>query len=166
MTSDSTSLPAAAPDAVLYTERLSPAWWIWLVAAGFSAAWILVFEPVNVWVGVIVAVVIFAVLALALTLSTPEIRVTHHRVRAGRASIEPWFLSDAEPLRESEATRARGPEFNALSYQCLRGWIQPLVRVTVTDPQDSTPVWLISSRNPERLAEAINTAASQSRPSA
>ncbi len=150
----------AHPVSLPYSERLSPAAWIWLVAAGFSGAWILVFEMVNPTIGVVVALVVFALLAGALLMTTPEIRVTENRVRAGRASIEPWLLANAEPLRDAAATAARGTEFNALSYQCLRPWVQPLVRVQVTDPQDSTPYWLISTRNPEKLAAAINAAAS------
>lgn len=151
---------------VLFTERLSPAWWIWLVAAGFSAAWILVFQPVSAVIGVIVALIVFGALAVVLTTTTPAVSVTRRRVRAGRASIEPWLLASPEALRGEDARRARGVEFNALSYQCIRGWIQPMVRVEVADPEDSTPYWLISTRRPEELAEALRKAGAPSRPDA
>lgn len=151
-------MTAPTESSVLFREKLTPAWWIWLIAAGFSAAWILVFQPVSLEVGVVVAVILFIALAILLIISTPEITVTPSRVRAGRASIEPRFLADAVALHGGDATKARGTEFNALSYLCLRGWVQPLVSVKVTDPQDPTPSWLISSRRPEELAEAINRA--------
>jgi hypothetical protein len=32
------------------------------------------------------------------------------------------------------------------------------VRVTVTDPQDPTPYWLVSTRHPEKLVEALQAA--------
>lgn len=147
----------------LFSERLSPAWWIWLVAAGFGAAWILVFQPVSAVIGVIVALIVFGALAIALTTTTPVVSVTRRRVRAGRASIEPWLLARPEALRGEDARRARGVEFNALSYQCLRGWIQPMVRVEVADPEDSTPYWLISTRRPEQLAEALREAGAGAR---
>jgi hypothetical protein len=50
---------------------------------------------------------------------------------------------------------ARGPELDARAYLCLRGWIAGGVRVPVLDPQDPAPYWLVSSRRPGELAEAV-----------
>ncbi len=38
----------------------------------------------------------------------------------------------------------------------IRGWVQPVVRVPITDPADPAPYWLLSSRRPKELAAAIN----------
>ncbi|MDR6891266.1 DUF3093 domain-containing protein [Falsarthrobacter nasiphocae] len=144
---------------VLFAEKLRPSWWIWTFCAVFASAWILVFQPVSLGLGVVVGAAIFAALGIILIVTTPEVVVTESRVRAGRASIEPRHLARPEALGPEAATKARGTEFNALSYQCLRGWIQPLVRVQVVDPQDPTPSWLISSRRPNELAAALEQAA-------
>jgi hypothetical protein len=33
--------------------------------------------------------------------------------------------------------------------------VSPVVKVELTDPQDPTPYWLVSTRRPERVVEAI-----------
>jgi hypothetical protein len=54
--------------------------------------------------------------------------------------------------------RARGPRLDARAYLCLRGWVAGGVRVTLNDPADPTPYWLVSSTDPTALARAITTA--------
>ena len=52
----------------------------------------------------------------------------------------------------------RGAQLDARAWPLIRGWVSPVVRVTVTDPQDPTPYWLVSTRHPEKLVEALETA--------
>ena len=37
----------------------------------------------------------------------------------------------------------------------FRGWVDPVLRVAVTDPDDPVPYWLVSTRRPEELRAAI-----------
>jgi hypothetical protein len=41
------------------------------------------------------------------------------------------------------------------AYLCLRGWISPVVRVELDDPDDPTPYWLVSTRRPAQLVAAL-----------
>ena len=59
---------------------------------------------------------------------------------------------DAEQLRT-----ALGPELDVRAYLCVRGWVRTGVRVTVNDPDDPTPYWLVSTRRPERLIQAAHS---------
>jgi hypothetical protein len=36
----------------------------------------------------------------------------------------------------------------------IRPWVDAVVKVTISDPQDPTPYWIVSSRNPERFIAA------------
>jgi hypothetical protein len=45
----------------------------------------------------------------------------------------------------------------------IRGWVDPVVRVTLEDPDDPTPYWLISTRRPEELVRVLTSAASDAR---
>ncbi len=148
--------PRNTPDqAVLYQERLWPTPWVWLIAAGFSAATIVMFAPISVEVAVGVAVVVAIMVFTLLILSTPRITVTATTLTVGRASIERSYLGAVEWFAGDDATYQRGPGLNGLAYLCIRGWISPVVRIEVTDPEDRTPYWLASSRNPERLVAAL-----------
>ena len=147
--------PSAGAPAV-FRERLWPNVWIWIIAAGISGAGILVFAPISLTAGYTAAGVLFVIIAVLLVVSTPTIMVTEETLTVGRATIERRFVGPAETFRGKEATAQRGTKLNGLAYLCIRGWIDPVVRVEITDPSDRTPYWLTSSRRPEELAAALS----------
>lgn len=148
--------PQNLPDqTVLYEERLWPSPWIWLIAAGFSAATIVMFAPISMGVAYGVAVVVAIIVSTLLILSTPRIAVTATTLTVGRATIERKYLGATDWFTGDDATHQRGPGLHGLAYLCIRGWISPVVRIEVTDPEDRTPYWLASSRHPERLVAAL-----------
>lgn len=157
---DSTS-PSPAPNTptgdteVIFAEKLWPAWWIWVVAIGLSGAGILVFAPISLAAGITAAIVLFAVITAMLLLSTPSISVTARTLQVGRAGIERRFVGSVQPFRGEEATAERGTRLNALAFLCIRGWIDAVVRIEITDPADRTPYWLTSTRRPEELVAAL-----------
>lgn len=151
--SDASSDPT--PGQPLFSERLLPSLWIWLFAVGFSGAGILVFAPISIEAGFIAAAVLFAIVSTLLLISTPRITVTDTELTVGRASISREFVSGASAHRGPDATRERGTGLNALAYLCIRGWIDPVVRIEISDPADRTPYWLTSTRRPEALVEAL-----------
>ncbi|MCU1436364.1 MAG: hypothetical protein JWR71_3089 [Pseudarthrobacter sp.] len=147
--------PSAGAPAV-FRERLWPNVWIWIIAAGISGAGILVFAPISLAAGYTAAGVLFVIIAVLLVLSTPTIMVTEETLTVGRATIERRFVGAVEGFSGKEATAQRGTKLNGLAYLCIRGWIDPVVRVEITDPSDRTPYWLTSSRRPEELAAALS----------
>ena len=155
-----TSSPAPMPSPstgapVIYREKLWPNVWIWIIAAGISAAGILVFAPISIAAGFTAAAVLFAIMAILLILWTPLIQVTDEALTVGRATIERRFIGAVEAFSGREATAERGTRLNGLAYLCIRGWIDPVVKVEITDPADRTPYWLTSTRHPEQLTAAL-----------
>lgn len=65
-------------------------------------------------------------------------------------------LGKALALKDAEARLARGPELDPAAFVLFRGTTQKLVKIEVVSKNDPTPYWLISSRKPERFAEALN----------
>jgi hypothetical protein len=142
---------------VLYSEKLHPNLWIWLVAAGISGAGILVFAPISITAGITAAVVLFVIISVLLVVSTPSITVTPDTLQVGRATIERRFVGAVSQFRGKEATAERGTRLNGLAFLCIRGWVDPVVRIEITDPSDPTPYWLTSTRRPEQLLAALTT---------
>lgn len=142
---------------ILFSEKLRPNLWIWLVAAGLSSAGILVFAPISMTAGITAAIVLFTIISVLLILSTPSITVTPETLQVGRATIERRHIGAVTPFRGKDATAERGPRLNGLAYLCIRGWVDPVVRVEITDPSDPTPYWLTSTRRPEQLAKVLTT---------
>jgi len=140
---------------VLFTEKLWPTIWIWVVVVGLSSAGILMFAPISAAAGIIAALVLLAVMTTLLVVSTPTITVTRDSLRVGRATIDRKFVGTAEAFKKGEATAERGTRLNGLAYMCFRGWIDAVVKIDITDPADRTPYWLVSSRRPDELVAAL-----------
>ena len=47
-----------------------------------------------------------------------------------------------------------------LAFVVQRPWVPGAVQIVLDDPADPTPFWVVSSRHPVRLAEAILAARS------
>ena len=138
-----------------YRERLLPAPWIGLIAALAIPASLLTFAPINAFVGAVVGVVLAGGVIGVAVVSAPTITVADGMLRAGSARIPLSLVGDTEPARGDAARLARGQQLDARAYLVLRPDISAVLRVNVTDPDDPTPYWLLSTRRPEALAAAI-----------
>lgn len=139
-----------------YREKLWPTPWVFLVTALVVPASILVFAPISLPVGIVTGIVLYAGCVLLLTIASPVVRVADGVFTAGPAQIPTDLLGDAEAYEGAEATRQRGTSLDARAWLLIRGWVQPVVRIPVIDPNDRAPYWLVSSRHPQKLAAAIN----------
>jgi hypothetical protein len=143
-----------------YRERLWPAWWVFLATALVIPASLLVFLPISEIAGVVSAIVLYGAIVVVLLATSPVIEVTDGMLRVGRARIERSFIGAVSAHRGAEATAERGVRLDARAYLVLRGWVSGVVRIEITDEADPTPYWLVSSKNPERLAAALTDSAS------
>jgi hypothetical protein len=142
----------------IYRERLWASTWVFLAMALVIPASLLVFWPISVTAGIIVALVLYAGCCGILVLASPVVVVTSELLTAGRARLPLEFAGEAIAYREPEATRQRGVELDARAWLLIRGWVAPVVRIEITDPADPTPYWLLSTRRPDELVAAIERA--------
>ena len=141
-----------------YRERLWPAPWLYIASALVLPATLLVFVPIYVTVGVVVAVVFYLGICAAFVLSAPTVEVTATHFVAGRAKLPLELAGEAIAFFGAEATLERGQRLDARAWLVLRGWVTPVVRVEVTDPEDPAPYWLVSTRHPESVVKALESA--------
>jgi hypothetical protein len=139
-----------------YREKLwaSPA--PYFVTALVVPASILVFAPISMLAGIIIAAVLYSACVLTLVLTAPVIAVREGTLTAGRASIATVLVGDVEAFEGAEATLERGRRLDARAWLLIRGWIGPIVRIPIVDATDPAPYWLVSTRHPQKLAAAIN----------
>lgn len=138
-----------------YAERLSPSVPVYFAVALVFPATILIFAPLNVWLGVAIGLVLFVACVAGLYFGSPAISITNGELRAGAARIDVAHLGDSESFRGDAALAQMRTKLDARAWIVLRGWVKPVVRVDVTDPHDLVPYWLMSSRRPEELRAAI-----------
>ena len=138
-----------------YRERLWPAPWLFVATALVIPASLLVFLPISLPVGVLVALGLYGAIVAVLLATTATIEVSATTLRAGRARIPREFVGEVQAFEGVDATAQRGVELDARAWLLLRGWIGGVVRIEITDTADPTPYWLISSRRPAELMRAL-----------
>jgi Protein of unknown function (DUF3093) len=146
---------------MLFRERLTvPIIW-WVLAGLFSLS---VLVAVGAYLGpawalgtsiatLLVAAAIFGSAAILISVDEQEIRV-------GRASIEHAYIATCRALDAEQTRRRTGVEADARAHLVLRPYIKTTVEITLDDPEDPVPYWLVSTRYPQRLAAALQDAAS------
>ena len=131
-----------------------PSWWVlsvlfslsWLAAIGFYLG------PLAGLLGLLGAQAavsgVFLGTAVRLRLDGTELTV-------GRAVLDLTYVSAVRGL-DVEATETRtGPDADARAHLVLRPYAKTAVELTLDDPADPVPYWIVSSRRPTQLAEAI-----------
>jgi len=147
--------PSAAP----YDERLTAprSWWLISFLVGVSFALILLpFGTLPLLGGLVGGTAVAAVCASSY--GSMRIRVVGDSLIAGEAKIPVSALGEAEILDPEEARAWRTHKADTRAFLLLRSYIPTALKVEVTDPQDPTPYLYLSTREPERLAEAIKQA--------
>ena len=95
-------------------------------------------------------------LNLVVQLLAPKITVANGRLVADRISVPISALGKSSELSKEEFTKALGPKADPRAQLMIRGYVPGGVKIEVADPEDPTPYLLISSRNPGKLAIALD----------
>jgi hypothetical protein len=146
---------------MLFRERLTvPVIW-WVLAGLFSLSVLL---AVGAYLGptwgagtsvatIVIAAAIFISASILISVDSDELRV-------GRASIEHLYIADCRALDPEQTRRRAGVEADARAHLVLRPYVKTAVEITLNDPEDPVPYWLVSTRHPQQLAAAQREAAS------
>ena len=145
-----------------YRERLSvPVLW-WLLAIGFALTMLL---AIGLYLGPawgIGAAAVSLTVAAGLFLGAAlVVDVDRQRIRIGRAEIDHDYISSCQALDAAATRRRAGVDADARAHLVLRPYIATAVEITLADPADPVPYWLVSTRRPQELAAALTTAGGQ-----
>ena len=148
-------MPESSSSSLLFRERVFPPVMWWVVAALISAMTSLIVLPVWRPGGIILPLVCCAGAFLLLYRSSPTVAVTSTELYAGPAHISRDLISGVTPLAGDTARWALGPGLDARAFLLSRPWSKSAVRIDIDDPEDPTPYWIVSTREPARLAAAL-----------
>lgn len=143
--------------AAAYDEKLGVPlrWWVqcsMLVASLWLALIVAVPHPLA-WS--VTAVAVALMIVLLRSYGAARIVVDDGLLRVGNARIESHHLGRAVALDADQARRAAGVDADARAFLLLRPYLSRAVKVHVLDPADPAPYWLISTRHPDELADAV-----------
>ncbi len=142
---------------MIYRERLHvPWWWVPIAVLFIASLAVAVFAYVpplvaGIFTGIATLVTALALLSYDLT----TVSVADGALAAGRNRVGAEWIAGAEPLTGDDARAALGPGADHRDFLFTRPYIGDLVRITIDDPADPHPSWLVSTRRPEEFAAAI-----------
>lgn len=91
-------------------------------------------------------------------LSAPVVQVKDGVLFAGSASIPVSALGQVQVLDDETLRTTIGPGADARAFLLVRGFIHRGLRIEIADSSDPTPYWVLTSRKPQRFADAIAAA--------
>lgn len=144
---------------VAYRERLVPPVSWWLLAFALAASIGIAYGHfLGATVGWLTTIVVTAILFWLLwSRAAPLVRVDELVLRAGPARLPLAYVGDVRILDAAATVHLRDTQVSA--HLCLRPAVTDrAVAVVVTDPDDPHPFWLVSTRRPEVLADALTAA--------
>lgn len=126
---------------------------------------------VEIWMGApgVRAWLPFAVLLPATVaglawLGRIRIAVRDCELRVDDARLPVRFVADVVPLDAAGRREVLGVGADPLAFVVQRPWVPGAVQVVLDDPADPTPFWVVSTRRPVELAEALLAARDAARP--
>lgn len=144
--------------APVYRERLYLPWYHWflpLLAAGLLAAEVHMGYPgVRAWLPYLITIPLTALILWRFGSAVVEVR--DGELFAGEAHLPLKFAGETQIVPVTAKRKVLGPGFDPAAFALTRSWIGPMVAIRLTDPDDSTPYWLLSTRAPEKLVAALH----------
>ncbi|SER35900.1 Protein of unknown function [Microlunatus flavus] len=129
-------------------------WWALDVLFGLTLGVAFGYYLGLAW-GLGVGLFALVVVALGFLTAAYTTEVDEAEVRIGRAVVGREWIGAVRPL-DAAATRARaGVGADARAHLVTRPWIATTVEITLADPADRVPYWLVSTRRPAALATAL-----------
>ncbi|MEV0270719.1 DUF3093 domain-containing protein [Hamadaea sp. NPDC050747] len=157
--------PARTTATPRLTERLTVPWWWWPLGLAFATlaageiglgapgprGWVPFALLLPLTAGLLLW---FSRLRLRMTEaeSRPEFEITFGN---DRAHLPLSAVREVVALDAAGRAQLLGPQADPNAFVVLRPWIGTAVQIVLDDPADPTPYWLVSTRHPVRLAEAL-----------
>lgn len=81
--------------------------------------------------------------------------IDERELRVGRAHIEVKYIAKVEALNAAQMRLARTRDADPAAFLKLIFWVPTGVKVTLSDGRDSTPYWLISSKDAQKVTSTL-----------
>ena len=140
---------------IVYRERVRPNFGTFIAVATLLPAVTLVSEPFDYRIGIAVGLILVISIWAALFFLAPVIQVGSSHLTVARAKMPRSLLGNIEEIAKDQIFSERGPKLDPAAHKVFQGTVKTAIKITVNDPNDPTPYWIISTRKPAQLAEVL-----------
>jgi hypothetical protein len=136
-----------------YSERVFPGLSFFLATLFAPAAlYLIVLAFDDLWALITFVVSELAIIFLGL-LAAPTLSLSSKTLSIGNVKIPTQYVKAMTVVEASAQQSEKGPKLNPSAYVRFQVGVKGLLKVELNDPNDPTPYWLISSRNPDLVAK-------------
>jgi hypothetical protein len=150
-------LTVPPPPSTAYSERLHVPlrWWVQATML-LASLWLAFVVAMPAWAAFsATGVMVLLTVALFVSVGSARLAVRDGVLYAGPAHISLDQLGPVTALDADETRRVHGVDADARAFLLTRPYLKRSVQVTVADPADPAPYWLLSTRHPRELAAAL-----------
>jgi Protein of unknown function (DUF3093) len=140
---------------IVYRERVRPNLGTFIAVATLLPAVTLVSEPFDYRIGIAVGLILVISIWAALFFLAPVIQVGGSHLTVAHAKIPRNLLGKIEVIAKDQIFSERGPKLDPAAYKVFQGTVKTAIKISLNDPNDPTPYWIISTRKPAQLAEVL-----------
>jgi hypothetical protein len=140
---------------IVYRERVRPNFGTFIAVATLLPAVTLVSEPFDYRIGIAVGLILVMSIWAALFFLAPVIQVGSSHLTVARAKIPRNLLGNIEEIAKNQIFSERGPKLDPAAHKVFQGTVKTAIKISLNDPNDPTPYWIISTRKPAQLAEVL-----------
>ncbi len=136
-----------------YSERVFPGLSFFLATLFAPAAlYLIVLAFDDLWALITFVASELAIIFLGL-FAAPTLSLSSKTLSIGNVQIPTQYVKAITVVEASAQQSEKGPKLNPSAYVRFQVGVKGLIKVELNDPNDPTPYWLISSRNPHLVAK-------------
>ena len=159
--SDTGSASSAAPRTLYRERQWVPVYW-WALAAFLVILTALQLYQNRTIAWLIVPLIVLSAVAVWILVSWSSTVITVEQDPDGTrwlsvksANLPHDVVSRSLAVPATAKRNAMGRQLDPAAFVVSHGWIHEMVMLVLDDPEDPTPYWLVSTRHPEKLLEAV-----------
>ena len=141
----------------IYRERVLPSFGNVAIPVLLFVSVFTVMLPISMDFAAPVATIFGVGISAVMFISSPVVTVTENELIVKGARIDKRFLGSVSVIPKEDIFESLGRNLNANAWLSIQASVKGLVRVEIVDPEDPSPYWMISTRNPEVLAKALKS---------
>ena len=145
--------------AIYYRERVLPSVVsLWSVLLIVPTAWLTLLPfatKIGHYTGLILGVVFAIAVLVSIWFAAPMIELDERGFSVGDATLPLAVIAGYEIVTPDKAFEERGHKLDPGAYVRFQLSVNSLLKLQIDDPQDSTPYWLIATRNPQGIVDTL-----------
>jgi hypothetical protein len=139
-----------------YRERvLPPAVSLWPALLVIPTAYLTLLS-FNELAGLVLGPLFCLGILASIWFAAPVIEIDSAEFSVGEAVLPRNVITGVEVIRAKEVFAERGPRLSPAAYVRFQLGVNQLIKVTLADPEDQTPYWLIATRKPDEIAKFLS----------